>query len=186
MKDYLRVFNILSDEEIDWALQVAQNRTIPKDHYFIREGELSKEVAFVQSGFFRSYHHNDAGEEITYCFSFAGSFLTAYSSFITQQATAENIYAMTTASIVSIPRQEVLRLEKASHNWLRLTKTLAELEFLKMEQRVFLLKENAEYRYKDLLQHHPEYLQQIPLQHLASFLGITQRHLSRIRGLVRN
>ena len=93
---------------------------------------------------------------------------------------------MTNADIVSIPRQEVLRLERASNNWLRLTKTLAEQEYLKKEQRVFLLKESAEQRYKDLLHHHPEYLRQIPLQHLASYLGITQRHLSRIRGLVRN
>jgi len=51
-----------------------------------------------------------------------------------------------------------------------------------MEKRIFLLqKESAETKYQDLLKHHPEYLNLIPLNYLASYLGITQRHLSRIR-----
>lgn len=186
MKNYLKAFNILTDEDIELALQLGQTKTVRKNDFFIREGQVCKEVAFVQSGFFRSYYHNSAGDEITYCFSFAGAFITAYSSFISQQKTVENIYAMTDAELFVITREGILQLEQSSVNWLRLSKLLAEQEFMKMEQRVFILKENAEIRYLDLLHNHPEYLQQIPLNHLASFLGITQRHLSRIRGLIRN
>jgi CRP-like cAMP-binding protein len=186
MKNYLHSFDLLSDEEIDLVLRVGIEKKLGKNDFLIREGQVCKEVAFVQSGFFRSFYYNASGEETTYCFSFSGAFITAYSSLLTQEKTIENIYAMTDAVVFSIPRKEIIKLEQQSSNWLRLIKQLAEQEYLKMEQRVFLLKESAEFRYNDLLLHHPEYLQQIPLHQLASFLGITQRHLSRIRSLYRN
>ncbi|MCZ8285856.1 MAG: Crp/Fnr family transcriptional regulator, partial [Bacteroidia bacterium] len=51
-----------------------------------------------------------------------------------------------------------------------------------LEKRIFQLQRvHAKQRYDDLLKNHPEYVQRIPLQHIASYLGITQRHLSRIR-----
>lgn len=61
-------------------------------------------------------------------------------------------------------------------------KLIAEQQYLELENRVFQLqKETALQRYTSLLNNHPEFVQEIPLQYLASYLGITQRHLSRIR-----
>jgi len=182
MEQYLKSFNVLSDQEIADVLKVGSHKKIKKNDFLIKEGQVCKEVAFVKSGFFRTFYYNPDGEEITYCFTFANTFTTAYSSFITQEKTVENIHAMLDAEIFTIPRVEILKLEQSSVNWLRFTKMIAEQEYLKMEQRVFLLlKENAEHKYNNLLTTHPDYLQHIPLNHLASYLGITQRHLSRIR-----
>lgn len=182
MEQFLRSFNLLKNDEIETALEAARYRKISKGELLIQEGQVCKHVWFVQSGFFRSFYTNNTGEEITYCFSFANSFATAYSSFLTQNESAENIAAITDAEVYSIPRETILQLEQSSVNWLRVSKFMAEQEYMKMEQRVFLLlKESAENRYKDLLQNQPGYLQKIPLHHLASYLGITQRHLSRIR-----
>jgi hypothetical protein len=62
---------------------------------------------------------------------------------------------------------------------------MAEQEYIKMEKRIFILqKESAEKRYEDLLNNQPLYLQLIPLSYLSSYLGITQRHLSRVRKLI--
>ncbi|MNT99762.1 hypothetical protein D3C72_2426980 [compost metagenome] len=59
---------------------------------------------------------------------------------------------------------------------------IAEQQYLELEKRIFQLqKETALQRYTVLLRDQPEFVQQIPLQYLASYLGITQRHLSRIR-----
>ena len=67
-------------------------------------------------------------------------------------------------------------------NWIKFLKIVAEQQYIELEKRIFQLqKNNAFERYSDLLKNHPEYLQNIPLQYLASYLGITQRHLSRIR-----
>lgn len=182
MKNYLKSFNLLNAAELDWIQNVGYAKKINKNDFFILEGQICREVAFVESGFFRSFYHNSAGEEITYCFTFANSFVTAYSSFLTQEKTFENIQAVTDVSLFVISKDDIERFERLSPNWLRLSKMLAEQEYIKLEQRILLLlKENAMYRYKDLLENQAEYLQLIPLHQLASYLGITQRHLSRIR-----
>lgn len=187
MEKYLASFNLLSAAEISYLASKGYTKTLKKGEYFIKEGSVCQEVAFVQSGFFRSYYHNSEGEEITYCFTFSHSFVTAYSSFISQTKTFENIEALADTTLFVIPGAEIMQLEQTSINWARLFKMLAEQEYLKLEQRFLLfIKESAEYRYKELLSKYPEYLQLIPLGYLSSYLGITQRHLSRIRKSVMN
>lgn len=187
MKDYLRSFNILTDEEIDSFEHKVTYRHLKQGEFLITEGKTCQEVAFLASGAFRSYYHSSTQEEITYCFTFSNSFISAYSSFLSQSETSENIQALTDVDLYWVSRDEILKLEESSTNWLRLFKLIAEQEYIKMEKRIFLLqKESAEKRYEDLLTNQPELLQQIPLHYLSSYLGITQRHLSRIRKSVSN
>ncbi len=185
LKAYLKSFNILTEWEIDSFAERLRFKKIEKNDFFIREGAVCKEVAFIVSGLVRSFYYSSQGEEVTYCFLFGGSFLTAYSSFIRQIETPENIQALTDVTVYTVSRQEISALEKSSYNWLKFLKVLAEQEYVNLEKRVFMLqREPAEKRYKNLLSNHPEYLQMIPLNYLASYLGITQRHLSRIRKTV--
>lgn len=182
VKAYLKSFQILTDQEIEAFESLMTYRSLKKDDFLIREGQIAKEVAFLSSGLFRSYYSSSEGKEVTYCFTFSNSFVTAYSSFLTQQQTVENIQALTDIEMYTVPREEILQLEQSSRNWLILLKLLAEQEYIRMEKQIFMLQaKNAEKRYEDLLANHPEYLQLIPLNCLASYLGITQRHLSRIR-----
>lgn len=182
MKEYLLSFNILTEEEINHISTISTYKTISKGDFFIQEGRVCQELAFITHGLLRSFYYPSSGEETTYCFTFPNMFLAAYSSFISGAPTIENIQALSDIEMISIPKKEIIRLENESTNWLRLTKFFAEQEYIKMENRIFLLqKEKAATRYQDLLIHHPEYLQMIPLNYLASYLGITQRHLSRIR-----
>lgn len=182
IKEYLKSFHLLTDDDIDLLIQKGKLKKLEKGEFLIKEGTICSEIAFVLTGFFRSFCTNDSGEEITYCFTFSNSFATAYSSFISQTPSFENIQALSEVTLLMVPREVIIELEKTNTNWLNFSKVIAEQEFIKLEQRVLtLLKENAEKRYKDLLETYPEYLQLIPLNYLASYLGITQRHLSRIR-----
>ncbi|WP_296312062.1 Crp/Fnr family transcriptional regulator [Winogradskyella sp. UBA3174] len=187
MISYLKSFNILSDEDLDLFESKVTYKKLKKGDYFINEGKTSKEVAFVISGLFRSFYYSSSEEEVTYCFTFSNSFVSAYSSFLSQTKTVENIQALTDIELFAISRDEILKLEESSTNWLRFFKFIAEQEYIKMEKRIFILqKESAEKRYEDLLTNQPEYLQLIPLNYLSSYLGITQRHLSRIRKAIWN
>ncbi|MDN3620182.1 Crp/Fnr family transcriptional regulator [Polaribacter undariae] len=187
MRNYLQTFNILTDNEIDLFESKVQNIKLKKGGFFIKENRISKEVAFVVSGLFRSFYYSSSEEEVTYCFTFSNSFVSAYSSFLSQTKTIENIQALTDIELLTISREDILMLEKSSTNWLKFFKLITEQEYIKMEKRVLLLqKESAEKKYTDLLINHPEYLQVIPLNFLASYLGITQRHLSRIRKTITN
>ena len=139
------------------------------------------------SGLFRSFYYSSSEEEVTYCFTFSNSFVSAYSSFLSQTKTAENIQALTDIELLTISRDDIFKLERSSTNWLRFFKFIAEQEYIKMEKRIFILqKESAEKRYQDLIRNQPEYLQVIPLNYLSSYLGITQRYLSRIRKSISN
>lgn len=187
LKKYLESFQILTEEEICLFESLVLPKQLKKDEYYIQEGKVSQNVSFVHSGLLRSFYYNSNGEDVTYCFTFSNSFITAYSSFLTQTSTAENIQALTDIELFSISRDQILQLEKSSVNWLLLFKSIAEQEYVKMEKRIFLLqKETAEKRYDDLLKNKAKYLQHIPLNYLASYLGVSQRHLSRIRKAISN
>lgn len=187
LRTYLRSFQLLSDEEVLAFEGMVSPKRLKKGDFLIKDGQISREAAFIVSGMFRSFYYSSKGEEITYCLTFQRSFITAYSSFITQQPTTENIHALSDVELLCVSREDFMQLEEQSVNWLRLSKILAQDEYMKMEQRIQMLqKENAETRYEHLLQNHPEYLREIPLNYLASYLGITQRHLSRIRAAYSN
>lgn len=187
MRNYLETFDILTKDEIDLFEKKVVFKKLKKGGFFIKEGRTCKEVGFVISGLFRSFYHSSSEEEVTYCFTFSNSFVSAYSSFLSQNKTVENIQALTDVEILIISRNEILKLEQSNTNWLKFFKLIAEQEYIKMEKRIFLLqKETAEKRYRDLLINQPEFLQLIPLNFLSSYLGITQRHLSRIRKLISN
>lgn len=174
--------NILNSKEIEDLLKLCRPKTILKGNYFIKENNVSNEIGFVLSGYFRSFYHSSEGDEITYCITFPNHFISAYSSHISNEKTLENIEAITDATLFVIPKEDILALEKSSINWLRFFKMVAEQQYIELENRIFLLqKEKAEIRYKNLIEKHPEFLQHIPLNYLASYLGVTQRHLSRIR-----
>ena len=182
IKNYLKSFNVLTDDEIENLILVTTKRDLNKADYFVRQGETCKEVAFVLSGTFRSYYISDKGEEITYCITFPNNLMTAYSSFITGQSTAENIQAITPIELLIIPKNKIDELAINNQNWVKFLKIVAEQQYIELEKRIFQLqKNNAEQRYGELIKNQPEYVQNIPLQYLASYLGITQRHLSRIR-----
>jgi CRP-like cAMP-binding protein len=179
---FLSSFDIFTPSEIADFEEKTAFKLIKKGDFLIKEGQLCREVAFLKTGILRSFFSSESGEDITYCITFPNTLTTAYSSFITGLPTLENIQAISTAEVIVIQKAELDKLSQSSLNWTRFLKMIAEQQYLELENRLFLFqKEKAKKRYIDLLNNHPLYVQQIPLQYLASYLGITARHLSRLR-----
>ncbi|MBB5645249.1 Crp/Fnr family transcriptional regulator [Pedobacter cryoconitis] len=182
ISDFLKNFGILTTAEIEDFLHLGTIRNLQKGEFFISEGKSCKEVAFIKSGILRSFFTPESGEEITYCITFPNTLMTAYSSFITSLPTLENIQAVAPCELLIIKKAAIDQLSKSSLNWVTFFKIIAEQQYIELEKRLFLFqKEKAKKRYMDLLENQPAYVQQIPLQYLASYLGITPRHLSRLR-----
>lgn len=180
--DYFSSFNIFSDREIKDFIQHFTPRKMKKSEYFIAEGNNCNEIAFIERGIFRSYYLSKEGTENTFCFRFSNNLLAPYSAFITGNPSTETMQAITDAEVLVMQKKEIQHLINENPNWTKLLKLNAEYEYLELEKRFFQLqKENATERYLSLLQNQPEYIREIPLQYLASYLGVTQRHLSRIR-----
>ncbi|MCU0432188.1 MAG: Crp/Fnr family transcriptional regulator [Bacteroidia bacterium] len=182
LKTYLLAFGFLTEGDVEDLLRHVSFRKLERNEFFIREGEVNDEVGFVLSGIFRSFYVSPVGDEITYCILFPDIFIAAYSSYITGNPSVENIQAIAPAALIVLPRREIARLSAVSTGWLRFEKMVAEQQYLELERRVFQFqKESAAERYASLLRDYPDYVKHIPLHYLASYLGITQRHLSRIR-----
>ncbi len=89
---------------------------------------------------------------------------------------------MTNSELIIFQKETFEELADMSVNWLKLQKFFAEQEYIGLEKRMFSYqREDAKQRYQKLLEEAPEVIQEIPLQYIASYLGVSQRHLSRIR-----
>lgn len=182
IRQYFQSFKVFTQDELDGLISHFRPRLLKKKEYFIREGEKSNDVAFIKSGIFRSFYNTTEGDDVTYCFRFPNDLLAAYSSFITGDQSQESMQAISDAELLVIQKDSLECLAKDNLNWTLFLKTIAEQQYIELEKRVFQLQRNsAVQRYSELLTNEPEFVQQIPLQYLATYLGITQRHLSRIR-----
>lgn len=183
--DYLKQYNLFTDSEINEFISLATISTIKKGDFFIKQDEICTTLSFVNFGIFRSFYYSNNDEEITYCFTFPNTLLVAYSSFITQNKSEENLQALTDSEIISISKKELENLAESNNKWLNFLKIIAEKEYVELEKWIFNhQKSNAQKRYVDLINNYPQFVQQIPLHYIASYLGITQRHLSRIRASI--
>ncbi|MCP4520341.1 MAG: Crp/Fnr family transcriptional regulator [Cytophagales bacterium] len=175
-------FEELTEEDINKGIALFIHKSYKKGETIIEAGTTCDWIAFVCSGILRNYYISSKDEEVTYCMTFPNKFITAYSSFISGQKTFENIHALVDTEVLIIKKHHFLELTQSNHRWLNFAKFFAEQSYILMEHRLLSLQmESAEKRYNDLISTHPEYIQQVPLKYIASYLGITQRHLSRLR-----
>ncbi len=182
LKQLFSSYGELSDNDISRGLDFFTQKSYRKGDLLIEAGYTCNWIGFVGSGIVRNFYISSKGEEITYCITFPNKFITAYSSFISAKKTFENIHAITDVEMLVIEKEQFTKLIKMSNDWLKFSNHFAEQSYVLMENRLLALQmESADNRYSELMSNNPEYIQQVPLKYLASYLGITQRHLSRIR-----
>lgn len=182
LEQQLRFYGLLTEEEIISGLDFFTPKSYKKGDLLIESGKTCNWIGFVCSGIVRNYYISSKGEEITYCITFPHKFITAYSSFISGNKTFENIHALTDVEMLLIEKKQLNELTRLSSRWLKFSNHFAEQSYVLMENRLLALQmESAENRYTELISNNPEFIRQVPLKYLASYLGITQRHLSRLR-----
>lgn len=181
LKDILLKYNIFSLEELQKIVPLFEFRRFQKGGYFVNVGEYSNTLAIVQKGILRGYFLGD-GKEHTYCFRSENQPLASYSSYLNGSRSEKAIQAITDVQLWTISKTNADRLEKEYPNWSRFMKMIIDNEYrsLEIQRREVLEKTSAE-RYQTIEEKFPEYFKNIPLQYIASYMGITQRHLSRIR-----
>lgn len=171
----------ITDE--DWALcqPGLHYLAIKKGDYFIEEGKVYKEIGFVLKGLLRAYYLVD-GEEINCNFFFEGQWPKAYHSFLTKTPSRMRIVAMEDTELLLISYDHLQYLFRESNNWQRFGRIASENAFVTAQLRnEMLLLDKPEARYLNLRAIHPEILERVPLYQLASYIGIKQPSLSRIR-----
>jgi CRP-like cAMP-binding protein len=167
----------------DWGLMQSKikYKAIRKGAHFIEAGKTYKEIAFVIKGLFRSYYIID-GEEINSGFFFEGQWPKAYHSFLTQAPSRMWVQALEDAEIFLISYNHLQFLFKESKNWERFGRIATENLYVASQLRAeMLLLDKPETRYLNLYLTQPQLFERVPLYHIASYIGIKQPSLSRIR-----
>ena len=154
---------------------------LPKNEFLVTESKVCKHLYFLEHGAIRGYYLLD-GKEITHWFGFENDFVTSFHSFITEQPAIENIQLLEGCVLWSISKKKLTSLFNHYHEIERLVRIAYEKYYLRLEERFV----NAQFKtaaelYENLLKRTPHILERVPLGMIASYLGISQETLSRIR-----
>jgi CRP-like cAMP-binding protein len=182
MKSVFQSIQNISQKELGQLDDLITFRTLKKGELLLSENQVCNEIVFIKKGILRSYFFNHQGDEITNCFAFENEFMASFSSFITQEKAEENIQALADTELQIISRESLDKLYQSGIHWQEIGRKLTEMEYVTLQKRMISFQKlSGTQRYEELYQNHQKYIQLIPLQYLASYLGVTPRHLSRIR-----
>lgn len=173
---------VLADNDKELCKKYFEPVVFPKNQIIEQEGKVPKHLYFVVSGFMRLFYTNNLGDEVTTHINCPPGFLTSYTHFVNQVKSNENVECITEC--------ELLRITKMDLDFL-VQNSLAFKDFsLWVFQQSIEYNENrskdlaalpAAQRYKKLVDQYPEMVRNVPLQYIASFLGMNPKSLSRIR-----
>ncbi len=157
---------------------------ISKNSFLIQEGMVCNNLYFLEQGCLRGYYNLD-GKEITYWFGFENNFITSFYSFISRKPGIENIQILEDSNLLSISYKALNQLFDFHKDLERLVRIINEQYYIRLEERLMAMQfKSARERYEQLMETSPHILQRISLGQIASFLGISQETLSRIRSQV--
>lgn len=178
----IRTHPSLSKEK---ATDIASNfhrLSLRKGDLFLKAGEINDSYLFLESGFLRSYLYDTEGTEVTLSFFPPTSVVFEVSSFFQRVPSAETIEVLTDAHGWVLTFDEVNKLFHSIPEFREFGRALLVKGYIAFKQRTLsMINQTAEQRYERLLTSNPEIFQYTPLKHIASYLGITDSSLSRIR-----
>jgi signal-transduction protein with cAMP-binding, CBS, and nucleotidyltransferase domain len=172
----------ITDQEFDEFASAFIVTEFKKGDYFAEGGKVCNQLGFLVQGTVRTFSIDPNGDEITRRLAIEPCMFTAYESFITGKTCREYHQFLDNAKVLIIDRPTDLRLIEQFPKYSHFRRIGIDMEFIGvlnyLEQ---LLEKNAEERYLALVSYRPQIIQRVPLQYIASLLGITPTQLSRIR-----
>ena len=156
-----------------------------RGHILLKADKIEDDILFVKKGIVRAYVLKDE-QEVTFWFGLEGQPVLSMRSYVEDKPGYENIVLLEDSSFYKLSREKLEALFKDNPDIANWGRRLAEQELLRTEERLINREfKAARERYRDLLSNHPELIQRVKLGHIASYLGITQVSLSRIRAEIR-
>lgn len=181
---YILQFGNLNQQQIAFISKKANELALRKDAYFVEAGKPLKQVGFVVEGVFRICYYNNKGEEITRYFIEENHLI--FNPYNNDEPFTEYIQATTNCKLIAFSKQDWKEISDTIVGWEAIlqkiiTKALAQ----KLQRRSPLVEQDATTRYLEFIEKFPTLVNRVPLSYIASYLGITQSSLSRIRKEIR-
>jgi CRP-like cAMP-binding protein len=169
----------------EMANQIAGNfrvKEFAKGDFFVNEGKINNEYLFLENGYMRAFLFDTEGNEVTVNFYSPKSVVFEVSSFFRRVIAQENIQALTAGKGWVITFEELDNLFHSIPEFREFGRAILVKGFISLKMRTLsMINKTAEQRYAALLTSNPDILQNAPLKFIASYLGLTDTSLSRIR-----
>ncbi len=181
LEKYIQTYFGVSNQELTLISAFFKPETLGKGDFFLKTGRHSDKLGFLQSGIVREFVFID-DKEVTKWISTKGYFVVDLASFVFNQPARWNIQALTDCELYVIGSADYQKIGQIVQRWTELEKLFIARCFTVLEDRIIQhLSLSAEKRYGQLFNSNKELFNQVPLQYLASMLGMTPETFSRIR-----
>ncbi|MES2732582.1 MAG: Crp/Fnr family transcriptional regulator [Bacteroidota bacterium] len=183
LKEELSKYAQLTDEEWEFVKARFFYQEVKKGSFFLQEGQTCRKMGFVVIGLLRTYSTNEQGDELTTHFAHTHSYAVSFYSLKNQMPSFENIKAVEDTQLLIIDYSDLQDLFSSFPKWEAIHRKIIENAYACLEERNYILQTmSASKKYELLIQKaHPDIIQKAQLGHIASYLGIKQETLSRIR-----
>ncbi|WP_312554585.1 Crp/Fnr family transcriptional regulator [Empedobacter brevis] len=182
-ENFLFSISGLQVEQINISSQFFETVYLKKGDFFIRDNEACRYIGFIGQGAVKAYNTNKDNKENITCFKFENEFVSSFSEFVSQENSIKNIRAIEDCVIYRINHSNYLYLLDKVTVWNEIIKSVLEQEYNQKER--YLLNYNNKSvldKYNYMLINEPMLIKRVTTQDLASYLGITQRSLTRAKG----
>ena len=185
MDELLRYFNTiypLSAELSTYMTTMLKYREFRKKDFLLKQGRVSNHIYFIGKGLLRCYYLKNSTEVCSW-FMKEGDLCVSVESFFKQTSSYENIQAIEDCIVYFMDYKDVQFMYRNFPESNFIGRVLTELYYTLSEQLLYSLRmQKAADRYFFIMQNHQELIQRVPSKYLASYLGISEETLSRIRG----
>ncbi|RIW13419.1 Crp/Fnr family transcriptional regulator [Algoriphagus lacus] len=180
--DYLLQFDTLNTQQIELIKSLLVIKDYKEGEYFLEAGRVSKEIGFILTGVFRVCYYNNKGEEITRYFLDEGNFMVDLMSYTSGISSTEYVQSVTTSKILTLNKSSMDTLSKTIITWDKIISKITVIALSEKLKKVSLMMpQDAAERYDFFLANFPHLANRVPLQYIASYIGITKSSLSRLR-----
>ena len=184
--NFLRRHRNISDEDVAVIGQHIHLRTVKEGDVLLQEGKVARELFFISNGILKITHVNDKGNEVVLFFVKEDHLCTILNSFENNVPAHESILAASDATLVVFTREQLLQLYTLIPYFKDLMEGITrEALMRKIQLRNTYAGTDASARYQLFLELQPDISLRVPLNDIASYLGITPQSLSRIRRNIR-
>lgn len=179
----MQQFAGMDEKEFALSHSFWQKRNYKKGEFYNEYKNVCKHLGFILDGVFRTYYiDSESAEEKNVFFFSQNQMVVSYKSFVTQTPCNYYTESMTESTILYIHYDQLNKLYRQSHQWEKFGRLVAETAFnIAMTRAEHFLFLTPEQRYLNLIEQHPDIFNNVPLYHIASYLGIQGPSLSRIR-----
>ncbi len=180
--EYVAEILIMPEHDRILCQQLFKPVFVPKDTIIEKAGTVHQNHTFIVSGFMRNFHVDNNGNEITNDLNEGSRFFTSYFHFMNRTVSNETVHTVTDCELLQISRDDVDIAASQGITQKDYTVQLLNQRLEMNKQRAFdMANLSAEDRYNKFVKENPNCYKNVPLGYIASYLGITQRHLSRLR-----